>query len=254
MIRAFLVDDEELAIRRLSRMLLETGRIEISGTSTDPVDAIAWLSSNQVDVVFLDIQMPGMNGFEMLSMLDPQPMVVFTTAYNQYALKAFQVHSVDYLVKPVEQEHLARTIKKLERLRVGEEQPDAAALMRRLTAALNQTAPAYPDRIATARVGDRTQFLELARVTHFFAEDKLTYAATKAKNHLIDHTITELESRLDPKRFFRIHRSTLLNLTFVQEMDSWFGGGALVRLKDEKGTELPVARDRVRGLKERLGI
>jgi len=254
MIRAFLVDDEDLAIRRLSRMLKETGRIEISGTSNDPVDAIAWLSSNEVDVVFLDIEMPGMNGFEMLSMLDPQPMVVFTTAYNEYALKAFQVHSVDYLVKPVEQEHLNRAIRKLERLRVGEERPDAAALMRKLAEALNQTGSAYPDRMATARIGDRTQFLELARVTHFFAEDKLTYAVMKLKNHLIDHTITELESRLDPKKFFRIHRSTLLNLTFVQEMDSWFGGGALVRLKDEKGTELPVARDRVRGLKERLGI
>ena len=255
MISAFLVDDEDLALRRLSRLLTETGRIKVAGTSNDPVDAIAWLSSNDVDVVFLDIEMPGMNGFEMLGMLDPQPTVIFTTAYNQYALKAFEVHSVDYLMKPVDSEQLLRTVKKLDRLGVGETRPDAADLMRKLSMALAQRdSPAYPDRIAASRVGEKVQYLELSRITHFFAEDKLTYAATKAKNHMVDHTIAELESNLDPQRFFRIHRSTIVNLSFIQETDSWFAGGALVRLKDEKGTELPVARDRVRALKEKLGF
>ncbi len=255
MIRAFLVDDEELALRRLSRLLTESGRISVVGTSKDPVDAIAWLSSNEVDVVFLDIEMPGMNGFEMLGMLDPQPTVIFTTAYNQYALKAFEVNSVDYLVKPVDQEQLSRTLKKLERLRVGEVRPDAAELMRKLAAALSQKdAGAFPDRIATARVGEKVQYVELARVTHFFAEDKVTYAATKAKNYLVDHTIAELETNLDPRKFFRVHRATIVNLAWILETDSWFGGGALVRLKDEKGSELAVARDRVRGLKEKLGF
>ena len=117
------MDDEDLALRRLSRLLTETGRITVAGTSNDPVDAIAWLSLNDVDVVFLDIEMPGTDGFEMLSMLDPQPTVVFTTAYNQYALKAFEVHSVDYLVKPVDREQLLRTLKKLDHLGVGETRP-----------------------------------------------------------------------------------------------------------------------------------
>ena len=255
MIRAFLVDDEDLALRRLSRLLADTGRIEVVGTSNDPVDAIAWLSSNEVDVVFLDIEMPGMNGFEMLSMLDPQPSVIFTTAYNQYALKAFQVHSLDYLVKPVDQEQLNRTLQKLDRLGVGEARPDAADLMRKLAAALSQReTPAYPDRIATARIGEKVQYVELARVTHFFAEDKLTYAATKTKNHMVDHTIAELEAHLDPKRFYRVHRATIVNLAWIQETDSWFSGGSLVRLKDDKGTEVAVARDRVRGLKATLGF
>lgn len=255
MIRAFLVDDEDLALRRLARLLGETGRIEIAGTSSDPVDAIAWLSSNDVDVVFLDIEMPGMNGFEMLGMLDPQPTVIFTTAYNQYALKAFEVHSIDYLLKPVDGEQLGRTLAKLERLGVGEPRPDAADLMRKLAQALSKgEAPAYPDRIATSRVGEKIQYLELARITHFFAEDKLTYAATKAKNYMVEHTIAQLETNLDPRKFFRIHRATIVNLSWIQETDSWFAGGALARLKDEKGTELSVARDRVRGLKDKLGF
>ena len=91
-------------------------------------------------------------------------------------------------------------------------------------------------------------------MTHFFASDKLTYAATPAKNYSVDHTIQELEQKLDPKRFVRIHRSTIVNVQFVQEMHSWFAGRMMVRLKDDQHTELTVARDRVRALKERLGI
>ena len=191
----------------------------------------------------------------MLGMLDPQPSVIFTTAYNQYALKAFEVNSLDYLVKPVDQEQLNRTLRKLDRLGVGEARPDAADLMRKLAQALaTRETPAYIERIATARVGEKTQYLDLARVTHLFAEDKLTYAVTAARNHMVDHTIAELEANLDPRKFFRIHRSTIVNLNWVAETDTWFGGGALVRLKDEKRTELPVARDRVRALKEKLAF
>ena len=244
MIRAFLVDDEELAIRRLSRLLRESGKVEIAGTSTDPVDAIAFLSSHAVDVVFLDIQMPEMTGFEMLGKLQPQPVVIFTTAYDRFALEAFQVDSIDYLLKPVEQEHLDRALQKLERLRRPKQ--EFGELLKQLTAR-------YPERIAS-KAGERVQFIELPKVSHFFAEDKLTFAAAKGRNFSVDYTIGELEGRLDPQRFYRIHRSTILNLAWVQEMDSWFSGGVLVRLKDEKATELAVARDRVRGLKDRLGI
>jgi two-component system LytT family response regulator len=243
MITAFLVDDEPLAVKRLTRLLTESGRVEVVGSSLDPIDAIAWLSSHTVDAVFLDINMPGMNGFEMLRMLDPQPTVVFTTAYDHFALEAFRANSIDYLVKPVDQEQLDRALAKLERL--GAHQPEHPGdLFRRLEAVLTK----YPERIAS-RIGDRILFLDLPRVTHFYADDKLTYASVKGKAHMIDHTISELEARLDPAKFFRIHRSTLVNLTWVQEIDS-----LVVRLKDEAHTELVIARDRARALRERLGV
>ncbi len=248
MMRAFVLDDEPLAVRRLQRMLQETGRVEVAGTGSDPFDAVAWLSANQVDVLFLDIQMPGLNGFEALSMLDQQPLVIFTTAYDQYALKAFEVNSIDYLLKPVAEGHLQRALDKIERLKAGGLAQDLASQL----ASLLQRQPAYPQRIGS-RVGERLQFLDLDEVTHFFAKDKLTYAATKTKDHVVAYTIADLEQKLDPKQFCRIHRSTLLNLAYVQELDTWFGGGVLARLKDDKRTELQVSRDRVAELKRRLG-
>jgi len=250
MIRAFVVDDEPLAVKRLSRMLRETGRVEVLGGSSDPIDALAALaalSSLSVDALFLDIQMPGMTGFEMLAMMDPQPMVVFTTAYDQYALQAFEVNSVDYLLKPIEERHLLRALDKIERLRASPgPPPDWKALMAQLAAG------DYPERIAS-RLGDRIQILELSRVTHFFAHHKLTYAATETKNYVVDYTVSDLEQKLSPRAFCRIHRSTLVNLAWVKEMDAWFGGRVLVRLKDAKSTELQVARERVSELKKRLG-
>jgi two-component system LytT family response regulator len=253
MIRAFVVDDEPLAVRRLVRMLEETGRVRIAGSSIDPVDALAALRENPADVLFLDIHMPGLTGFEMLEQLEAQPIVVFTTAYDQYALQAFQVNSVDYLLKPVEERHLTRALDKIERLR---QQPAAPgewrAMLEHLQSAI-QPRPEWPERIAS-RLGDRIHVLELEAVTHFFAEDKLTYAATEAKRYVVDHTISDLERKLDQRRFCRIHRATLLNLAWIKEVDAWFGGRLLVRLKDAKATELQVARDRVQELRKRLGL
>ena len=258
MIRAFVVDDEPLAVRRLKRMLDETGRVEVAGSSSDPVDALAALAETPVDVLFLDIQMPGMTGFEMLGMMDPQPLVVFTTAYDRYALQAFEVNSIDYLLKPIEERHLARALDKIERLHASPvPAPDWKALVAQLAGALRQPGTVltaeYPERIAS-RLGDRIHILDLAKVTHFYAQEKLTYAATEGKSHVVDHTVSDLEQKLDPHCFFRIHRSTLLNLAWVRELDAWFGGRVLVRLKDAKCTELQVARERVQELKKRLGV
>ena len=253
--RAFLVDDESLALKRLQRMLAVTGRVEIAGTSTDPEEAIAAILKTKPDVLFLDIEMPGMTGFQMLSKLDPQPLIVFTTAYNQYALEAFGVNSVDYLLKPIEAPQLVRALDKLDRMRGGAEpRPEVRELLERIAAlAAGGGQLAYPERIAS-RTGERVELIELARVTHFFARDKLTYAATAAKNYVVDHTIQELEQKVDPRKFVRIHRAILLNLDYVQELHTWFAGRMMVRLKDEKHTELTVSRDRVRVLKERLGL
>jgi two-component system LytT family response regulator len=245
--RAFLVDDEALALKRLQRMLAVGRRVQIVGTSTDPVEAVPAILDAKPDILFLDIEMPGMTGFEMLAHLQPQPWVVFTTAYDRYALEAFGVNSVDYLLKPIEAAQLDRALDKIERLRGNGASPDVTELIRRLAP------PAYPDRIAS-KVGEKIEFVDLNQVTHFFASDKLTFAATPAKNFAVDYTIQELEQKLDPGRFVRVHRATLVNVAHVQELHSWFAGGLMVRLKDPKHTELKVSRDRVRVLKERLGI
>ena len=250
MMRAFVLDDEPLAVRRLQRMLEETGRVQIAGAGSDPVDAVEWLRTHTVDVLFLDIQMPGLSGFEALAMLNPQPLVVFTTAYDQYALQAFEVNSIDYLLKPIEERHLARALDKIERLSAGGQAQDLAT---QLASLLQSRRPEYPGRIAS-RLGDKLQFVDLEQVTHFFAQDKLTYAVTQAKNYVVAYAISELEQKLDPKQFCRIHRATLLNLAYVQELDAWFGGRVLARLKDGKRTELQVSRDRVQELKRRLGV
>ena len=248
MIRVYLVDDEPLALKRLKRLLDQTGRAEIVGSTTEPAEAISYLSKNPVDAVFLDIQMPGMNGFELLAKLPSQPSVVFTTAFDQYALSAFEVNSIDYLLKPIEAQHLDRALTKLERLGGG---AAGSAEAERLRAVVLELAKRFPERIAS-RVGERVVFVDLASVTHFYAKDKLTYASTSAKDYVVDNTISELEQKLDPAQFVRIHRATLLNVKYIEEMNSWFGGGMVVRLKDGKRTELQVARDRVRHLRSHL--
>jgi len=252
--RAFLVDDETLALKRLQRMLAATKRVQVAGTSTDPVEAVPAILEAKPDILFLDIEMPGMTGFEMLTHLQPQPWVVFTTAYDRYALEAFGVNSVDYLLKPIEAAQLDRALDKIERLRgSAAAPPEMRELIEKLAAAAGGVRSTYPDRVAS-RVGERIELIDLEQVTHFFASDKLTFAATASKNYAVDYTILELEQKLDPARFVRVHRASLVNVAHVQELHSWFAGKMMVRLKDPKHTELAVSRDRVRALKERLGI
>jgi two-component system LytT family response regulator len=249
MIRAFVVDDEPLAVERLVRLLDRSGRVEIAGTATDPEEALGALGSADLDVLFLDVQMPGLTGFELLERLDRDLPVIFTTAYDKYALDAFAVNSIDYLLKPVEPERLDRALDKLERL-AGQTRPDVRELARAVAAQLSPSRRL--ERIAS-RAGERTTLLEVARVTHFHSKDKLTFAAIGGRDHVIDYTLAELEERLDRRRFVRIHRA-IVNTAFVHELDAWVDGGVIVRLRDEKKTELSVARDRVRVLKEQLGI
>jgi two-component system LytT family response regulator len=257
-LRVYLVDDEPLAVERLERLLGEGPSVVIVGRATDPAVALEFLTREAVDVLFLDIQMPGMTGFDLLARLPDQPAVVFTTAYDEYALKAFQVNSIDYLLKPIDPQQLRRALGKLERLRGGARpdwmrQPELRTLLEGLAATLRSSAGGYPERISS-RVGDRIQVVDLASVTHFVAQEKLTYAVVGGRNHSVDHTIADLEGKLDPKHFVRIHRSILLNLDWVEQVNSRFGGQMAVCLKDAARTQLPVARDRARALKERLGL
>jgi two-component system LytT family response regulator len=256
-LRAYLVDDEPLAIERLGRLLARYDCLRIAGSATDPAQAVEFLNgAKDVDVLFLDIQMPGMNGFELLSRLAVQPFVIFTTAYDQYALRAFEVNSIDYLLKPIETEQLERALAKLGRLRPvvkpdWQRSPDLPAVLKELAASLLGLRADYPRRVAS-RVGERISFLDLDAVTHFAARDKLTYATVNGREHCIDQTIADLELKLDPGKFLRIHRAVLLNLDWVHEVKVSFAGKVIVSLKDERRTKLPVARDRARLLRSRM--
>ncbi len=256
-LKVFLVDDEPLALKRLSHLLIETGQVKIIGQETDPTTALTKLMTEplrgHLDALFLDIQMPEMNGFELLAQLRWQPLVVFTTAFDEYALRAFEVNSIDYLLKPVEKSHLGRALHKLERLSAAPPPSDFRHVIEQLAAAMQPAKPSCPTRIAS-RLGERVRFIELAQITHFYARDKLTYAATTENHHVVDRSITELEQELWDSPFVRIHRAILLNAEFVDEVRSWFGGRLVVRLKDSKRTELTVARDRVKELREKLGF
>ena len=251
MIRAYVVDDERLAVDRLTRLLQATGRVTIAGSAIDPEAALAVLRETPVDVLFLDIQMPGLTGFELLERLERDVTVVFTTAYDQYAIDAFGVNSLDYLLKPIEAERLDRALDKIERFAGQAARPDVRQLARELAA---QLAPNKRLERIASRVGEKTTVLDVARISHFTSKDKLTFAVVAGHEHVIDHTLTELERQLDARRFARIHRATIVNIGFVQELFPAVDGGVLVRLKDDKKTELSVARDRVRELKQRLGI
>jgi len=252
MIRAYLIDDEVLALERLSRMLKATGQVEIVGSSSDPVEALREIRDLHPDLMFLDIHMPGLSGFELLAELRDQPFVIFTTAYDRYALEAFSVNSIDYLLKPIEPDQLERALRKAERMcSQGERPAEMRELLAKISLRLDKSS--WLDRIAS-RSGDKVEPIDLMRVTHFFSKDKLTFATTAERSYVVDLTIADLEQKLDPRRFIRIHRSVILNLDYLLELRSLFGGRMVARLKDAKKTELPVSRDRASAIKDRLGL
>jgi two-component system, LytTR family, response regulator len=255
LITAYLLDDELPAIERLSRMLEATGRVEIVGSSTDPADALTELSRLHPDVLFLDIRMPGLSGFEVLAELPHDPLIVFTTAYDEYALEAFQADSIDYLVKPIDAQQLDRTLAKADRfLARGAQHKDVRAVLGEITAALHARSEGMWLARLASRSGEKITVIDVRGVTHLYARDKLTFAATLQRDFVVDQTIAELEEKLDPTRFVRIHRSVILNLDHLLEVHAEFGGRLVVRLKDAGKTELTVSRDRARALKGKLGL
>lgn len=249
-LRAYLIDDEPLALKRLARMLEATGRVEIVGRATDPAEGLREVIARPVDVLFLDIHMPGLSGFEVVERVPPGPAVVFTTAHDRHALQAFEVNAIDYLLKPIERARLDRALDRLAGRRNGGGE-DLRAALDRLARQLRGTA--FLEHLAS-RVRDRVHLIALGEVTHVLARDRATYAVTATAEHLLDMTIAELERRLDPARFFRIHRGALVNVAWVGELRADEDGHLRICLKDARRTELVVARDRVRALKERLGL
>jgi len=250
-IRAFLIDDEPLALKRLTRLLEATKRVAIVGRATDPAQGLAQLADAAADVVFLDIHMPGLTGLQVAERVPPGVMVVFTTAYDRHAVAAFEVNAVDYLLKPVERDRLNGTLDRLAARRADPAGADLRGALERLAGYLR--GEGHLGHLAS-RVGERVQLIPVDGVTHVFARDRATYAATPTAEYMLDATIVELERKLDPAKFFRIHRGILVNLGWVHELHAEVGGQLVVRLRGDKRPELVVSRDRVRPLKERLGL
>ena len=243
-LRAIIVDDEELARKRLHKMIEKYKTdLEIVDEAQNGEEAVERIDTVRPDVIFLDVQMPGFDGFEVVRRLKSKPHIVFTTAYDEFALKAFEENTVDYLLKPIEQRRLDKAIGKLRRLfdqkalRLDE---NVERLLSRLSAS--------PLRRLKVKVGDKIVLVDSEDVVYFEAKDKFTYLHTADQKYIIDLTLAELESKLDGTDFVRIHRSTIINLKHLLEMVKWFGGKYKVKLKDKNRTELVVSRGYVDGI------
>lgn len=255
-LRVFLIDDEPLALKRLSRLLAETGKIEIIGQTTEPLKALQIIPKTQADAIFLDIQMPELTGFELLQNLENYPPVIFTTAFDEFALKAFEVFSVDYLLKPIEAERLEKALEKLEKI-ISEKQSDTANLQKLLESLAKDSfiQPIRPFEKIASRIGGKVTILNASEIVRFYSEDKITFAQNaEGKSFPVEQSLLELEDKLDRKVFLRVHRNSIINTNFIEEVHGWFSGRVLVRLKDERKTEIVVARDRVKILKEFFGM
>ena len=214
-LRVYLVDDEPLAVERLEWLLRESPGIEVAGSTTDPEMAIHFLNGRPVDALFLDIQMPGINGFELLARLKEQPSVIFTTAYDQYAIRAFEVNALDYLLKPIAPERLAAAL--------------ARVHPRAETARLEQV---------FVRDGERCWIVRLPDI--FLLESEGNYARLYfgSERPLIRRSLNALEAQLDPAMFFRADRKRIVNLKWIEKVDVGISGGLLVTLRGGRTVEM----------------
>jgi two-component system LytT family response regulator len=251
-LRVVVADDERPARSVLLAMLHTFEDVDVVGEARDGSEAVEVIERERPDLALLDLQMPEVDGLGVVRLLKRSavPMVAFVTAYDEYAVRAFEVNAVDYLLKPVEAARLDRALD-----RVATRRADAAGDLRSVLERLARDlrGGTFLDHLAS-RIRDRVQLVPVEEVTHVVARDRATYAVTAAAEHLLDMTIAELERRLDPARFFHIHRGTLVNVAWVAQLRANEDGHLQVCLKDAKRSELVVARDRVRPLKERLGL
>ncbi len=202
----------------------------------DGPSAVALIRQLSPDLVFLDIDLPGLNGFQVLDQLDQQPAVIFTTAFNEHALRAFDSFAVDYLLKPIESDALARAIKKLQAMGFNQAQFSHA-----LSQLLESSGSRYLNRVS-CRVGDRTVLVKIGEVLYFQADNKYTSVHSATSDYLIDTPLVELEQKVNPHDFVRIHRSTLVNVAWISEIRRSYDGRPRVVLRDPKATELVASR------------
>lgn len=250
-LRALLVDDEPLVLRDLERLLEHEAGIEVIGTARSGIEALDRIDELTPDVVFLDVQMPELDGLGVVAALDPQraPLVVFVTAFDRYALPAFDSNAVDYLLKPFDGPRLARAV---DRVRKRAAQRDPADLDRLQRAAGSARAPgsAWPERLAVRATG-RAIVLDLREVRWIGGEGNYARVHLAKQSWLTRRTLKELEGMLDPARFARIHRSHIVALAWVRELRALGDGDHEVTL--DTGTRLVVTRTYRDELESRLG-
>ena len=244
--RTLIVDDELPARQRLIRMLADIESVTVVGEAHDGLRAIELTEQLRPDLILLDIQMPGLSGFEVLEALAHPPLVIFVTAYDEYAIRAFEVNALDYLLKPFSRERLQRAIHRAQQS-LTEEHGDAArfgALLQSLA-----TQGCYLNRLAV-HDGDHIRVLDVQQVDWIEVADERVAIHVGDQAYPVRRTLSELEARLDPASFFRTHRSAIVNLARVSEVIPWFKGSHKLRLSS--GVEVDLSRARARALRQIL--
>ncbi len=238
--KALIVDDERLARTELRRLLNPFKEITVVGEAVNAEDALTKITELNPELIFLDIQMPGKNGFEMLEELDSVPTVVFTTAYDEYALKAFEYNAMDYLLKPIEPQRLEDTVKRLlEKNKKDKIEADD-------TPVLTENDQVF------VKDGDRCWFVKLSTVRLFESEGNYVRVYFEDNKPLILRTLNYLDERLDSKAFFRANRKHIVNLKWIESIEPWLNGGLLVKLKG--GNKVEVSRRQAIKFKDMLSL
>ena len=245
-IRVLVVDDEELARERVKTLIAECEGCECVGEAENGLLAVDRIKELAPDLVILDIQMPGMNGFDVIEALDEPPLVIFATAYDEYAIRAFEVNSIDYLLKPIEKERFAEALGRARELLGGD-----SALSEQIERLAGLVSRGSVNRLPVTK-GKKIVLLDLDRIVWIEASDELVFVHTKDERYLINMTMGELERRLDASVFFRTHRSSIVNLNCVIEIVPWFGGKYKVVMDDADRTEVVLSRARAKSLREIL--
>src|SRR4249919_298215 len=242
MIRAVIIDDERLARNELKKLLQEFPEIEIIAEAANANEGIEKIDALSPDLIFLDIQMPGKTGFDMLTELDKAPHVIFTTAYDEYALKAFEVNALDYLMKPIEPKRLADALQKLQ---LAEEKELAAQQ------AFNRGMLTENDQVFV-KDGERCWFVKLSDIRLFESVGNYAKVFFAGNKPLILKSLNALEERLDEKTFFRANRKHIVNLRMVEKVEPYFNGGLLLELKG--GEKIEVSRRQTVKFKEMMSL
>ena len=250
-IKVLVADDEPLARERLSGLLGQEPDIEVVGQARDGEEAVTAIHDDSPDLVFLDVQMPQMSGFDVIEAVgsDKMPLVIFVTAYDQHALKAFQVRALDYLLKPFDRERFQEA---LTRARQQLERDENGDLGRRLLALVKDLRRDQPksDRLVV-KSGGRLFFLRTDEIDWVEAAGNYVRLHVGPGSHLLRETMNAIEGRLDPEKFFRIHRSRIVNMERIQELQPWLNGEYAVLLRT--GTRLTLSRGYREKLQDRLG-